>query len=295
MSRKAVVFGAAGQLGMELMRVLQARQYQAAGFGRAQVDITDPAAVERVLARSEADVVFNAAAYNQVDVAESEPRTALEVNGLAVRNLALACRQTDSQFVHFSTDYVFDGRAGRPYTEDDPTHPLGAYAVSKFVGEVYAQAYLARLLIVRTSGVFGPGALGRARGNFVELMLRLAASGQTIRVVEDHIASPTFAPWLAARTVDLVDRQLTGIVHVGGGTPISWFDYARMIFEMARMHPSLQATNEREFRTAARRPKYSALSNAKMESLGLEPFPPLRQGLEAYFAARGSAVSGGRV
>ena len=292
MSRNAVVFGAAGQLGVELVRALQARQYRVTGFGRAQVDITDPAAVERVLARSEADVVFNAAAYNQVDVAESEPRTALEVNGLAVRNLALACRQIDSHLVHFSTDYVFDGRAGRPYTEQDPTHPLGAYAVSKFVGEVYAQAYLERLLIVRTSGVFGPGALGRARGNFVELMLRLAASGQTIRVVEDHTASPTFAPWLAARTVDLVDRQLTGVFHAGGGTPISWFAFARMIFEMARVHPPLHATNEREFRTAARRPKYSALSNAKMESLGLEPFPPLRQGLEAYLASRRQRTSG---
>jgi len=256
MSRNAVVFGASGQLGAELMHVLQARQYQVTGYGRAQVDITDAAAVERVLERSEADLVVNAAAYNQVDVAESEPRAALEVNGVAVRNLAVACRQIDAVLVHFSTDYVFDGLAGRPYTEDDPTHPLSAYAVSKLAGELYAQAYLDRVLIVRTCGVFGPAARHRARGNFVELMLRLAAGGQPIRVVEDHIASPTYAPLLAARTADLVERQCTGIFHVGGGTPISWFDYARMIFEMARVQPKLQATNEREFRTAGRRPKY---------------------------------------
>ena len=292
MSRKAVVFGAAGQLGGELVRALRARQYSVAGFGRAQVDITDAVAVEKILAQAEADVVFNAAAYNQVDVAEREPRAALEVNGLAVRNLAFACRQIDAQLVQFSTDYVFDGRAGRPYGEEDPTHPLSAYAVSKLAGELYAQAYLDRALIVRTSGVFGPGGLTRARGNFVELMLRLAGSGQPVRVVEDHIASPTYAPWLAARTVDLVDRGLLGVFHVGGGAAISWFDFARMIFEIARLAPPLQPTNEREFRTAARRPRYSALSNAKMERAGLEPFPPLRQGVETYFALRSTAVSG---
>ena len=167
----------------------------------------------------DAEVVFNAAAYNQVDVAEKEPQAAFQVNALAVRNLALACRQVDAQLVHFSTDYVFDGTARHPYVEEDPTHPLGAYAVSKLAGELYAQAYLDRALVVRTSGVFGPGGLTTARGNFVELMLRLAASPNPIRVVEDHFASPTFAPLLASRTIDLVERNLSGLFHVGGGAP----------------------------------------------------------------------------
>ena len=172
------------------------------------------------------------------------------------------------RWVHYSTDYVFDGTAGRPYLEDDPTHPLGAYAVSKLAGELYAQAYLDAPLIVRTSGVFGPGGLKTARGNFIELMLRLAAAPrqQPIRVVEDHVASPTYAPVLAGRSLDLLERNCAGVFHVGGGTPISWFEYARLIFESAGLHPQLQPTNEREYRTAARRPKYSALSNAKRHS-----------------------------
>jgi dTDP-4-dehydrorhamnose reductase len=292
MKRSAVVFGAAGQVGVELVRELRARHYAVAAWDRAHVDITNAEAVENALARSDPTVVFNAAAYNQVDVAEKEPQASYLVNGLAVRNLAMACRQADARLVHFSTDHVFDGAARHPYAEDDPTHPLSAYAVSKLAGELYAQAYLERALIVRTSGVFGLGGLDTARGNFVELMLRLAASGQPIRVVEDHVASPTFASLLAARTLDLVERGLSGIFHIGGGTPISWFQFARTVFEIAGLKAPLLATNEREYRTPARRPKYSALSNAKMERVGLEPMPPLRTAMESYFAARGGPLSG---
>ena len=292
MNQRAVVFGSAGQLGAELVRELRARDYMAMGWDRDEVDITDAAAVEHAIARFDAEVVFNAAAYNQVDVAEEEPQAAFEVNALAVRNIALACRQMDARLVHFSTDYVFDGFARHPYAEDDPTHPLGAYAVSKLAGELYAQAYLDRVLIVRTSGLFGPGGLATARGNFVELMLRLAGSGQAIRVVEDHVASPTFAPLLAARTIDLADRGASGVFHIGGGAPISWFQFARTIFEVAGTKPMLLATSEREYRTRAKRPKYSALSNAKMERVGIAPMPPVRQALEGYFAERRRAVSG---
>jgi dTDP-4-dehydrorhamnose reductase len=198
----------------------------------------------------------------------------------------MACRQADARLIHFSTDYVFDGLAGRAYTEDDAPRPMGAYAVSKLAGELYARAYLDKPLIIRTSGVYGPGGLDTARGNFVELMLRLAGQGQPIRVVEDHVASPTFAPALASRTADLVEKGVHGIVHAGGGTPISWFEWAVKIFDAAGVKPPLKPTNEREFRTAARRPKYSALSNAKMESLGVAPMPRLDDAIRMYLERR---------
>jgi len=287
MSRKVVIFGAAGQLGVELSRVFAEAGYDLLRLTRAEVDITDGAQVEEHLARFDPDLVINSAAYNMVDVAEKEPQAAYQVNALAVRHMAVACRQMDARLIHFSTDYVFDGAAKRPYVESDPVHPLGAYAVSKLAGELYAQAYLDSPLIIRTSGVFGPGGLHTARGNFIEFMLRLAADGQTIRVVEDHVASPTYAPALAERTLELVERGASGVFHIGGGQPTSWFDYAQLIFREAGVKPELRATNEREYRTAARRPKFSALDNGKMERFGATPMPPLEEAVRSYLRARG--------
>jgi dTDP-4-dehydrorhamnose reductase len=286
LTRRIVVFGSFGQLGVELCAELTRRGYEVRGFERKALDISDGDKVERALAEFDPWAVFNAAAYNHVDVAEREPLAAYEANALGVRNIALACRQNDARLIHFSTDYVFDGKLGRPYVETDPTHPLGAYAVSKLAGEMYIQAYLPRPIIVRTSGVFGPGGLRTARGNFPELMLRLAREGKPIRVVEDHTASPTYAPALASRSIDLLERDLDGIFHIGGGQPISWFEFAKLIFEKAGVTANLTATSEREYRTAANRPKFSALENARLRTHQIAPMPALADAVGEYFAAR---------
>jgi len=191
------------------VREFTGRGYTVVGFERSKVDISDAASVERTLAGEDPGIVVNAAAYNQVDVAENEPVPAFMANGLAVRNLAMACRQLDANFVHFSTDYVFDGTAGRAYTENDRPHPLGAYGVSKLAGELYAQAYLDKPLVIRTSGVFGPGGLKTARGNFIETMLRLAAGNLGVR------------RWLWWRRVMLpaiFPAYVTGAVTAAGGS-----------------------------------------------------------------------------
>jgi dTDP-4-dehydrorhamnose reductase len=271
---------------VELCAELTRRGYEVRGYERNALDICDSEKVERALTEFDPWAVFNAAAYNQVDVAEKEPLAAYEANALGVRNIALTCRQNDARLIHFSTDYVFDGRLGRPYLETDPTHPLGAYAVSKLAGELYVQAYLPRPIIVRTSGVFGPGGLRTARGNFPELMLRLAREGKPIRVVEDHSASPTYAPLLASRSIDVLEHDLDGIFHIGGGQAISWFEFAKLIFEKAGVTANLTPTNEREYRTAANRPRFSALENGRLTAHKIAPMPPLAEALEEYFAAR---------
>lgn len=286
-----VIFGGGGQLGVELCCEFERRQWTVQRFDRQSLDITDAARVEQAVAKADPQIVINAAAYNHVDIAETEPLAAYQANALAVRNLAMASRQVDAQLVYYSTDYVFDGTKGSPYVESDLPHPLGAYAVSKLAGELYAQAYLDSPLIIRTSGVFGPGGMFTPRGNFVELMLRLAKGNHPIRVIQDHVASPTYAPAIASRTADMVEKDIRGLFHMGGGQAISWYDYAKLIFELAGLSPPLQPTDEREYRTAARRPKCSVLSNSKLETAGIEPMPPFREAVSDYLRRREYAIA----
>jgi len=283
---KVLVLGSGGQLGVELVREAGTAGLAVTALSRSALDITNAEAVEEKVAAADPDVVINSAAYNMVDVAEEEPLAAYQVNALAVRNIAMACRHVDARLVHFSTDYVFDGTAGRAYTEADLVHPLGAYAVSKLAGEHYALAYLDRALVIRVSGVFGPAGARTARSNFVELMLRLAAGGKDIRVVEDHVASPSYAPAIASRTFQALKLGVTGVLHMGGGRAISWYQWAKMIFEKAGLNPPLKATDEREYRTAARRPKFSALENTRMRELEIDAMPPLEEALASYFERR---------
>ncbi len=289
--KKVVILGGGGQLGVELCREFERRNWTVQRFDRQSLDVTDADRVEQAIAQADPQVVINSAAYNQVDIAETEPRLAYEANAFAVRNLAMACRQAGAKLVHYSTDYVFDGTKGSAYVETDTPHPLGAYGVSKLAGELYAQAYLDDPLVIRTSGVFGPAGMFTPRGNFVEVMLRLAKSNNPIRVIQDHVASPTYAPAMAARSADLVEKGIGGLFHMGGGEPVSWYDYAKAIFELAGINPPLTPTNEKEYRTAARRPRFSALSNSKLEACGIAPMPPLREAIKLYLESREHATA----
>lgn len=281
-SKKALLFGAGGQLGADLKREFTSRGYEVTGLERSKLDITDAAQVEQCITSLDPEVVLNSAAYNKVDLAENEPLEAFKANALAVSNIARACRQMDAKLVHFSTDYVFDGMAGRPYVETDTPHPLSAYAVSKYGGELYANAYLDNPLLVRVCGVFGPNGVRTAHGNFIETMLRLAKTGNPIKVVEDFVASPTFTVAIASKVADLVEKKASGVYHVGGGRAISWYAFADMIFTAAGLKPELIATNERSYRTPARRPKFSALENARLAAEGYEPMPALEAAVEEY-------------
>ncbi len=286
MAQTAFVFGAGGQLGTELAATFSARGWRVVAHDRSSLDITNPDAVQSAIRDGQPQLVLNAAAYNQVDLAESDPAGAYQANGLAVRHLALACREGNAKLVHYSTDYVFDGRKGSAYVESDEPHPVSSYGVSKLAGELYARAYCEDALILRTAAVFGPAGRRTARGNFVELMLRLAAKGK-VRVVADQGTSPTYAPALAEMTADLVERAASGIFHAGGPEALTWFDYAQRIFHAAGLSPDLEPTTAAEFRAAAQRPIYSPLRNARAEALGVAALPSLADSLTQYFARRG--------
>ena len=285
---RVLVVGSGGQLGTEIVAELRRRGMSVVGLGRGELDITDAAAVRSCFDRHAPGWVINTAAYNHVDLAEKEAETAMRVNGLAVHYLAVACRDRGATLMHFSTDHVFDGTEVRPYTEEDIPNPPSAYGVSKLAGEMYARAALEKHYVVRVAGVFGPAGRYTKRGNFPELILRKAAESGPLKVVEDFFATPTYAPALASRCVDLLERRRFGLYHIGGGVKISWYHYGLKILEVAGLEADIQPTNHREFKTQARRPRNAELSNAKAESLGLEKMPSLEDALAEYMELRRS-------
>lgn len=286
MLRQVVIFGRAGQLGTELVRVCADRGLAATGLTRNDADVTDAQKVQDIVSSLNPSLVVNATAYNMVDAAESDPAGAMAGNALAVRNMAIAASQAGARFVHVSTDYVFDGHTDRPWLESDRVGPLSTYGISKLAGEHMALAYSPEALVVRTCGVYGIGGLNTGRGNFIETMLRLAARSQPLRIVADVIASPTHAGELAIRLLDLAERGQQGLFHVGGGEPVSWFEFAQIIFEEAGLKPELVPSTREAYPTPARRPVYSALSNSRMEAAGVAPMPPVRDCVRSYLHAR---------
>ncbi len=221
---RALVVGAHGQLGRDLVLLLGSEV--AWSGGRAELDVTDWEAVSSVIRRVRPDVIFNGAAYNKVDGAESETGRALEVNAVAPVLLARMAHEVGALFVHFSTDYIFDGRAGRPYREEDCPGPLGAYGVSKLAGEGLVRASRAEHLLVRTSAVFGRGGNRQKGGSFMERILDQARAGRPLRVVADQTFSPTYAPDLAAAAVALVRAGARGLYHLANTGSCSWHEFA---------------------------------------------------------------------
>jgi dTDP-4-dehydrorhamnose reductase len=243
-----------------------------------------------VLLPLEPRLVLNATAYNLVDEAEADPVSAFQVNATGPRNLALAARELGAVLVHVSTDYVFSGSRRQPYAETDPLDPLSVYGVSKAAGEMLVRAVWPEHFIVRTCGLYGlAGSRGKG-GNFVETMLRLAASGQAIRVVDDQVLTPTHTADLAVQIARLAGTEAYGTYHATSQGECSWYEFAAEIFRQAGLDPRLEPQTTAEAGRRARRPPYSVLDNQGLRRLGLDVMPGWRQSLETYLAARAARV-----
>jgi len=270
---RVLVFGAAGQVGDEL--VLRARDagHEVTGLSRADHDVTDAEATRRRILGARADVVYNAAAYTSVDRAESEPELALAINGTAPGVMARACAEAGSRFVHYSTDYVFDGSATEPIPEDATPAPVGEYGRTKLAGELAVEAAGGRAYIVRTAWVYGLHG-----SNFIRTVLRLTRQNGAMRVVSDQRGSPSWARDLAAASLHLVEVGLPGTYHLTNDGECSWYELARVVVELAQIPAQIEAITTSDYPTPAKRPAYSVLDNRRWRELGE---PPLRNWREA--------------
>lgn len=277
-----LIAGANGMLGRDLQRALAGREVLA--LGRAELDVTDAAAVNRAV--EGVDVVINAAAYTAVDDAEAHEDSAYAINATGAENLARAAAASGARMVQVSTDYVFHGDATSPYAEDAPLDPLGAYGRTKAAGERLVRQAHPGAHIVRTAWLYGEHG-----GNFAHTMLRLAAARDTVSVVTDQVGQPTWTGDLAASIVELLDADApAGAYHGTNGGSASWFDFARAVFEVSGLDPErVLPTDSAAFVRPAPRPSYSVLGHDAWRRAGITPPRDWRAALEAA-AADGALV-----
>lgn len=274
---RTLVLGGTGIVGRARVREGRNRGWPVLGVSHGQGDISDRRRVEELCADFRPALIVNCAAFTQVDLCEAEPERALAVNGAAVGDLVRAAEASGARLIHLSTDYVFDGRATAPYTEDHPTAPQSSYGRSKLEGERQALAS-DRSLVVRTSWVFGRGG-----ANFVDTITGRIRSGQkSFRVVDDQFGAPTWAPFLATAVSDLGEWGTTGLVHYQNRPAVSWCEFAREIAR--RLGPGIEVTpiTTAEAPRPAPRPAYSVLAVDRFEKLAGRTVESWHEGLTSH-------------
>jgi len=281
---KILLVGANGQLGCDLVGAL--RGHELVKTTHETLDVVDFEQVRQIVRACQPQVIINTAAFHKVDICETEIMASFQVNAYGVRNLALAARELDATLVHFSTDYVFEGDVAVPRTESDPTNPISAYGVSKLAGEKMAGYLWPKSVVIRTCGLYGHAGSSGKGGNFVEMMLKKAANGDSIKVVDDQRLTPTSTHELARKVNDLLSAGSFGLFHITANGACSWFEFAREIFAIAGVKADLSPTTSAAFKSPARRPAYSVLDNARLRALGLDDLKDWRAALQEYLQNR---------
>ena len=276
--KRVLLIGGSGQVGTAIRQ--RWNDCEIVAPTHAELDLQQTDRVAEALKMSRAEVLVNAAAFHDVDECEVRPLPAFEINAIAVDAAARAARDADAAFVTFSTDYVFDGASSSPYREDDFVRPLSVYGASKLAGEYLVGRLNARALVVRTCGVYGAAASSGARRPFVERVLSRRGEGP-VCVVADVQASPTFAGHLADALRGLLDRGAYGLYHAVNAGPVSWYDFASEAARQAGVDVRLEPISADRWRAPAIRPRFSALSNGKLASLGIA-MPSWSDGIAAY-------------
>jgi len=279
------LIGADGQLGSDLVKTL--KQDELLPLYYPDFDITQARKASEILRHLRPDIVINTAAYHRVDECEDNPRESFLVNAIAVRDLALTARELGAVLVHFSTDYVFDGRKRSPYVEEDPPHPLNVYAVSKLAGEFFVRALVERCFLIRSCGLYGEASSREKGYNFVDRVIALDREGKPLRVVNDQWVTPTASAELAEKISQLIRTPHFGLYHLTNEGECTWYQFAREIFSLLGKEPRLEAVDSRTFGARARRPLYSVLENKRAKDIGLSPFLPWPEALSSYLRKKG--------
>lgn len=280
---KVLVTGSAGQLGQDLVLLLQQQGHEVLGCDRQEMDITDLDQCTEVISGFGPDAVIHCAAHTAVDVAETDVDAAYLINATGSRNVALAAEKSGAKLVYISTDYVFDGMGTQPYHEYDNTDPQSIYGKSKRAGEILVQSLSSKFFIVRTSWVYG-----KYGNNFVKTMLKLGQEKPLLQVVDDQQGSPTYTVDLARFLLELIQTEKYGIYHASNSEFCTWYEFTQAIFAEAEDILGLKFTAKLEpcatehFPRPAPRPRNSVMEHLSIRTNGFEDIRPWRAGLRDF-------------
>ena len=285
---KIALIGVDGQLGTDINIYFKSKGLKVTGLvGLKDIDVCDYRMSEIILKDIKPDLIISTAAFHDVDRCEDEALSAFKVNVIGVKNLAVICREMNVPLMHFSTDYVFDGKKKEPYTESDCPGPISMYGISKLAGEQLLQYMLEKYYIVRLSGLYGlADCVGKKGGNFVELMTKLAKKNKQIKVVDDQVLTPTSTRDVAEKLFELIQKEKYGIYHMTNTDSCSWYEFTREIFKLMNLTTSVLPTTTEEFGARARRPEYSVLDNANLRKIGLADLRSWKEALKDYIESR---------
>jgi dTDP-4-dehydrorhamnose reductase len=283
---KIMIIGSNGQLGQEFAKLRSGHIF--IPLSHEDIEVADKDQVNTIFSEHKPDTVLNLAAFNRVDDCEDEPEKAFQVNALGARNVAIAARAQGSAVVFISTDYVYEGQKDRPrpYLESDPAMPLNVYGVSKLAGEHMTAQGNPDHWIIRTSGLYGV-VTSRKGWTFPELILNKARAGESLRVVDDQVLTPTYTRDLAEMIMAVLEHCRPGIYHLTNGGQCSWYEFARAVLEMAGVDAKITPVPSSAFPRKAVRPGYSVLESEKLKPQGLKPMRPWREALQAYLEEKG--------
>ena len=285
---KIALIGVEGQLGTDINSYFKKKGSEIAGLvGLRDIDVCDYGAGRSVLKKIGPEIVINTAAFHEVDRCEDDGLSAFKVNVLGVKNLALICKEMDIPLMHFSTDYIFDGKKNAPYIEDDCARPLSMYGISKLAGEQAIQYILDKYYIVRLSGLYGhKGSVGKGGTNFVELAIKMAAKGKEMKVVNDQELTPTSTADVVEKLFELIQTGKYGIYHMTNTGSCSWYEFACEISKLAKLNIKIMPITTGQFGAKARRPHYSVLDNLNLRKIGLADMRNWKEALKDYIENR---------
>jgi len=289
---RVAIIGANGQLGADLVKAFSG--HEVIPWTRQDFDLCDGSRTASVIHRARPDAVVNTAAFHNTDFCEERPDVAFEVNAVAVRHLAQVCRSEGAALVHISTDYVFDGEKGAPYSEEDCPRPINVYGVSKAAGERFVAAICSQHYIIRVASLFGAAGSRGKHTNFIEKILSKAWEGQEVRVVTDVVMSPTFATDAAQVIRRILEANApAGIYHVTNAGSCTWYAFAEAVFALCGLSERLRPWTIDEAAPKAARPRNSSLRSARLQQVGIAGLPAWRDALHRYLESRGVLARAG--